>query len=336
MSEPKVDFFYGIYPSSVHGNLILIDPILPPKKCPLSCAVCPLTIIRETTGRVKPDLNISLGNIVSSVEKCQPTGIEINGALLWGYGDPLLTSNIYELLIILRAFMIKRGLGRKLYIHSSLVPLVEACCERADEHEEKQGCIVMKSIVEHVDGIILPFLWYDVDKYILGWPRELNFNTYVNTIRQVVGRNYDKLFIELYLFKLHESCYPDVYHLDEVAILLKQMRSKNVVLKPVDRPTSNQRLKPVPESQIAKVEEHLVKEGFKTHVEKFNQVSHVSWQCGVAHLLYNYILRIPLRHSEVRYLFGEVGLIALSNLLSKNHATRVTWAGEIFFAGAYK
>ncbi|MEM0282347.1 MAG: hypothetical protein QXF00_04550 [Desulfurococcaceae archaeon] len=332
MSEPKVDFIYGIYPSSVHGNLILIDPILPPRKCILNCAICPLISSYKTTDKIKTDLKISPSSVLSSIDKCKPMRIEINGILLWGYGDPLLASNIYELLIILRASIPRSSFQGKLYIHSSLVPLVEACSVDI----EKPECTLMKSIIEQIDGIILPFLWYDVDKYVLGWPQELNFNIYENTIRQVFENKYDKLFIELYLFKLHENYYPDISHLDEITIFLRHIRSKNIILKPIDRPTINPRLKPVPESHVTKVEEYFLNEGFKTQVERFNRIPSISWQCGVAHLLYNYILRIPLRYNEIRSLFGEIGLIALNNLLSKNYASKTTWAGEVFFIGNYK
>jgi len=326
MSELKVDFFYGIYPSSVHGNLFLIDPLLPPKKCPLHCATCPLITNLEPRETKKVDLDAPIMNIMNSIKKHLPFETKINGFLLWGYGDPLLLGNIYELLIALRALLIEHGLQVKIYVHSSLIPLVESCSQ------ENSKCTIMKSVVEQVDGFITPFLWYSVDKYMLGWPQETSLTHYAGAIRRVFENNYGKLNIELHAFKLHEHLYPELHDLEEVVIVLKHMRSKSIVVKPIDRPTVNQYLKPTPESHVARIVDYLENEGFKTRVEKFNPPQNIPWK-EPSNILYNYTLRIPLKYSEIRSLFSEIGLIALDNLVTKKYITKTTWAGEVFFVG---
>lgn len=324
LSEIEVEYFYGIYPSSAYGKLLLIDPLLPPKKCCVDCVTCSLrwsqaTEAPSTTVQVQPSW------ILSNVEERLPTGVELDGALLWGFGDPLQLVNIHEILLSLRAFLSSHSIGRKLYVHTSLLGLLKCFRERAQE--------CAKFVLEQVDGLIIPFLWYGAEKYLLGWPRDRSFSEYLELLRKVFEGYRDKLIVELHLFKVHENFYPERFHIDETAAVLRHVKAEALILKPIDRPPVSPHVKPLPESYVERVRELFIEEGFKVNVDRYALPSTFPQWRKTAIVLYNHILRIPLKYIEIKAVYGDLGIIALNNLLSKNLSSRIAWSSDIYFTG---
>lgn len=322
MSEIEVEHFYGIYPSSVYGKLLLIDPLLPPKKCFVDCITCPLRRGRATE---TPSTTGQLSRILSNVEERLPTGIELNGALVWGFGDPLQLVNVQEILLSLRAFLSSHNIGRKLYVHTSLLGLLRCLGENAQE--------CTKFLLEQVDGLVTPFLWYGAEKYLLGWPRDRSFSEYLELLRRVFESCRGKLIVELHLFKVHENSYPERFHVDEIVAALRHVKAETLILKPIDRPSASPYVKPLSESYVERVRGFFIEEGFKVNVDRYEPPSTPPQWRKTATILYNHILRVPLKYAEVKAMYGDLGIIALSNLLSKNLALRITWGGDIYFAG---
>ncbi|MEM1612264.1 MAG: hypothetical protein QXH02_02800 [Desulfurococcaceae archaeon] len=322
MSEVKVEHFYGIYPSSVYGNLLLVDPLLPPRKCYVDCITCPLRRDRVTEASLTAS---QPSQILGNIEERLPTGVELNGVLLWGSGDPLQLVNIHEILLSLRAFLSSRGIGRKLYVHTSLLGLLK--CSEGSAQERA------RFVLEQVDVLLIPFLWYGAEKYLLGWPRERSFSEYLELLRKTFESNRDKLIIELHLFKVHENYYPEHFHIDETVAVLRYIKAEALVLKPVDRPPASPHVKPLPESRVKRVCEFFVEEGFKVNIDRYEPPSTPPrWQ-KTATVLYNHLLRIPSKYVEIKAMYGDLGIIALNNLLSKNMVSRIPWSGDIYFTG---
>lgn len=322
LSEIEVEYFYGVYSSSVYGKLLLIDPLLPPKKCYVDCITCPL---RRGQVAETPSATSQPSRILSNVEERLPTGIELNGALVWGFGDPFQLVNMQETLFSLRAFLSSRHIGRKLYVHTSLLGLLGCLGESTEER--------VKFVLEQVDGLITPFLWYGAEKYLLGWPRDRSFSEYLELLRKAFESHRDKLIVELHVFKVHENSYPERFHVDETVAALRHIKAEALILKPIDRPSATPYVKPLPESYVERVREFFVEEGFKVNVDRCELPSTPPRWRKTATVLYNHILRIPLKYAEIRAMYGDLGVIALSNLLSRNLASRITWSGEIYFTG---
>lgn len=322
LSEFEVEHFYGIYSSGVYGKLLLIDPLLPPKKCYVDCITCPL---RGGRAGETPPATSQPSQILSNVEERLPTGIELNGILVWGFGDPLKLVNIQEVLFSLRVFLSSRNIGRKLYVHTSLLGLLRYLGEKVQERT--------KFILEQVDGLITPFLWYGAEKYLLGWPRERSYSEYLELLRKVFESCRGKLIVELHLFKVHENSYPERFHIDETAAALRHIKAETLILKPVDRPPANPYVKPLPESYVERVRELFIEEGFKVNVDEYEPPSTPPQWRRTAIVLYNHILRTPLKYAEIKAVYGDLGIIALNNLLSKNLVSRTAWSGDVYFTG---
>lgn len=325
----KLSYFYGVYPGRALGNLILLDPLLPPRKCPLNCIVCPLP--KPKTSMYQSGIEIPVNDVYEDLLSSIPESTYIDGVLIWGYGEPLLTRNLDELLLHVKILLRKQGFQSKTYIHSSLIPLVKTCSKQ-ENTEQTSKCVEYSLLINQVEGFLVPFIWYESEKYLFGWPRETGFSNYINTLRELFHDKTNKLLIELYLFRLNNEQYPSPSHLDEVVIYLKKLGVKHVILKPVDRPVNHSDIKPPPLKLVEKSSEYLTREGFKTIIDGFSKPSLYKWK-NTARTLYNQILRIPLKYSEIRELYSELGVIALDNLLSKGLAKRTTWSGEVYYTG---
>lgn len=334
MSDISIEYFYGIYPSSIFGNLLLVDPDPSQRTCFFNCITCPIRrseLSRESseTSRKTPPAAI----IIRNIEEHLTSGIEINGALIWGFGDPLYYDDIFDLLIALRGFLGERGMGRKIYIHTSLIKWMSLLHENPRSPDKNSPWEQIRPVIEYSDGFIVPFIWYGGDKNTLGWPYNISYSEYLSALRVIFGDHRDRLFIELYVFKYLENTYPERFHLDELITALRYMKVKNIIVKTIDRPAMNMQIKPLPEGYVIKVSNYLVEEGFNVLHEKINlPKAPPKWKTLIS-VLYNHVLRIPLRYSEIRALYGDLGVIALSNLISKNLVKRINWHGEIYFTG---
>ena len=307
--------------------MLLIDPLLPPKRCFAECITCSL----KTSEARKPQLftQTNVNNIISSLEERAPKGIKVNGVLVWGCGDPLTLVNIYEVTLSLRAFMGSHDMGRKLYLHTSLLGLLNAY-SRSTEGSLRRN---IEFLIQQVDAFVVPFLWYGHERFLLGWPQDKNFSQYLELLKSVAKDHEDKLLMEIHVFKVAENIYPERVHLDEVVTSLRHIKVETLVLKPIDRPSPSPRVKPVADTYVERVRSYLSDEGFSVHVDKMALPTAPPQWNKVANVLYNQLLRMPLKYLEVKSIYGDLGIIALNNLLSKNLVSRITWSGEVYFWG---
>lgn len=334
--EVHVDYFYGVYPSSVYGNLLLLDPLLPPVKCPLRCIICPLQLDLSESSHEVERLSIPIDKVLASLKKyIEPPIDQINGVLIWGYGDPLYITNLFEFLVSTSITLRDLNIDTKIFIHTSLIPLVKSHVRSKRMLEPQIDEVYLRSVMESIDGLITPFTWYTLDlgtDLATGWSREIGLSEYVSSIRELFKGYLDKIYVELYLFKLHEALYPDPGSLDEAIVLLKHAKISRVVLKGVDRPVHIQAVKPPPESYVEKVGEILESEGFKVYIEKFTPTGSFRFRT-LYNVIYNQVLRIPLSYSEIKALYGLNGIIAVNNLIERKYVNRKLWVGETYYIG---
>ena len=309
----KVEYFYGIYPSSLYGNLLLVDPLLPLTKCPLNCIICPLRPSKEILHKI----SIPPGPIMSNLVSRLPLNIKINGLLLWGYGDPLLLTNLGEVVNTLRKFLLEYNVEPLIYIHTSGLLL--------GEHFNNVD------LLNSIEALLVPFLWYGEYKKTFGWTNRVNFVNYIESFKKITEANREKLHIELHIFKHSRNTYPDKLHLEEALIVLRNLKIETVILRPIDRPSHDIHVKPPSKVHVNYVEEKLEENGFKALINDFVQVTSTPTWSSIVDVLYNQVLRIPLKHSEIKALYGDLGIISINNLVSRGLSKQITWNKEVFF-----
>jgi len=325
LSEIQINYFYGLYPSTAYGNLILVDPILPPKKCALNCITCPVRHDAKTLQRgqsPRPEA------IIEDIAEKLPTNVNLNGILLWGSGDPLCLTNAPEIVFSLKLFYSSMQPGHGVFVHTNFLWLLEACNGAYTE-----AISSIKSLIECVDGFIVPFLWYGAEKYLLGWPREKPIVAYLELLKGLLKHDRNKLLPEVHVFRIYNTLYPGHSHVDELITAFRHVKVETIVLKPIDRPSHNLNVKPVPGSYVKWLSERFVEEGFKVIVDTQTTIQTQPRWKKTAVVLYNHILRMPLKYVEVKSMYGDFGTIALNNLLSKGLATRITWGGDVYYVG---
>jgi wyosine [tRNA(Phe)-imidazoG37] synthetase (radical SAM superfamily) len=329
MSGIAIDHLYGIYPSLAHGSLALIDPLLPPFECPFDCITCPIPRMGKpgTPTPIKRDVKVE--NVLKSLRDAASSLSGLNGVLLWGFGDPLLIRNLELLLRDLRIHISVLGI-KNIYVHTSLLPFIDMCTKNPDSEE----CRSHQQVIDLVDRVIVPYLWYGVDKYLFGWPREVSLSNYIDGIRRLMSSKSDKLIIEIHVFRLREEHYPDLQQLEESLIYLKKIKAKSIVLKAIDRPCSSLLVKHISPRYLDKLLEVVEKEGFKISIDGFGHPPLINWR-SVAKTLYNQVLRMPLSYDEIKSLYGDLGVVALNNLYEKKLVQKIAWGDSLFYRGNF-
>lgn len=308
-----ITYTYGVYVSNLYGETLLLDPLLPPKKCPLDCVICPLGKTRHVLGS-QVIRSPRAERVYKDVEENKPIGLEPNSILIWGSGDPLVLEDTGDLLEKFRSMLQEHGVKSKLIVHSSLV-----------------RALPLEKILAAVDVLVVPYLWYGDDKHVLGWPIDLSFSTYMDILKHAARQQRGKVVLELYVFKLGTQLFPSLEHLDEAMVNIDRLGFESVIVKPVDRPSMDHLVKPTPESHVKLLLDKLAEKGFEVAIEKPQQPnSPLNWN-RVIDRLYNHLLRLPLSYDEVRSIYGDLGITALSNLVERKKVVRVHWGGKIYY-----
>jgi wyosine [tRNA(Phe)-imidazoG37] synthetase (radical SAM superfamily) len=313
---------YGPYSSSVYGNVVLVDSLMPPKKCPLDCVSCPLGATRifnrELTLRLNSTRVISeLSEAYSAFSK---SSLDIDAIYVWGFGDSLVPSNIVNLLREIRDFTRDIGAESRILVHTSMISAGKILKYSGD-------------IGSYVDKVIVPYLWYGEDKAYLGWNQEYNFNQQLDVFKSVSTLLSDRIAVELHVFRLSSSLYPDMTQLAETVAQLRSLSVEEVVVKCVDRPSTGKAVKSAPKSYVEKVKEELVNAGFEVKLEVISApLKTVVWRNTIT-ALYNFLVRMPLKHAEIVGIYGPLGLEALNNLVAKKLVVKEPWSGSLYYRG---
>lgn len=304
---------YGVYRSSLYGRVLLVDPLMPPRKCPLDCVVCPLGRPQRLTGESRLQ-GPPAAKIFKDLEENMPKGLDPDSLMIWGFGDPLLLNNIVETLKELTHLMREIGLDARILIHTSLL----------------QGGL-LEGVSSVVDSLLIPYLWYGDDKQVLGWPPSKQFSAYIELLKHYNKLHEGLVKVELYVFRLGSTHYPSADQLDEALLYITRAGIENIVVKPLDRPPSSYTAKPPIQSYVDMVVEKLTESGIKSAVESSLQFDEpLEWN-KVAARLFNQLLRMPLTYDEIRSIYGELGVLALSNMVSRGKVTLIHWGGKLFY-----
>jgi len=318
--EIELLHIYGPYSSNITGITVLVDLLMPPKKCPLNCITCPLGATKISDHEIP--LSISTTRIVEELSEAlsafKKSSASLDAIYIWGFGDPLVLSSVSSALRVLGDFIRNNLPSSKILLYTSIVNVGKTLK-------------YSREIEDYVDIILVPYLWYGEDKVFLGWNSRYNLNSSLEALKVANAHLRCKIIPVVYTFKVGSLLYPDPQHLAETIAHLRSARLEEVIVKRVDRPSSRQGVKTVSKSYVKRVEEELVNAGFKVRVEEISMPGkRVVWRNTITSL-YNYLLRLPLKHSEIVSLYGDLGVEALSNLVAKNLVIKIPWNGNIYY-----
>jgi len=188
-----------------------------------------------------------------------------------------------------------------------------------------------REIEDYVDIVLVPYLWYGEDKVFLGWNPRYNLNSSLEALRAASTHLRGKIIPIIYAFKVRGLLYPDTQHLAETIAYLRNVRLEEVIVKSVDRPSSGQGVMAVSKSHVKRVKEELVNAGFKVEAEEISMPGKKIMWGNTIISLYNYLLRLPLKHSEIVSLYGDLGVEALNNLIARNLVVKIPWNRSIYY-----
>lgn len=304
---------YGVHTSSLYGGTILLDPLLPPKKCPLDCVICPLG---ETRSRLdKLDLPTpSVDKVLGDLEENKPLNANLEALLIWGFGDPLLLEDVDGFTSRVVASLRNKGMNAKVLVHSSLIRVK-----------------VAEKLLNTIDVLVIPYLWYGEGKQALGWTTSKSFIEYLEALKYLNKLEKGKIVPELYVFRIGSEHYPSLEHLNEALVHLNRTGFENTVIKPLDRPSPGRTTKPSTPGYIRTLVEKLEERGIRVVIEtSLLPRSPFEWK-KVSTRIYNHTLRIPLRYDEIKSIYGDLGVIALNNMISRKEIVLIHWGGRIFY-----
>jgi len=313
---------YGPYFSSVYGNVVLVDPLMPPKKCPLDCISCPLGATRIFNRELTLRLNTTriIGELSEAYSAFSRSSLNLGAIYVWGSGDPLTLSSIISVLEAIYNFTCEAGRENRILVHASIVNM-----DKVVKYS--------REIEKYVDRVIVPFLWYGEDRIFLGWNQEYSFSRQLEVFKNATTLLKDKITVELHVFKIKNSLYPDTAQLAETTAYLRNLNIEELIVKCVDRPSTSQAVKSVPRSYIEKIKEELTSTGFKVSIEELSAPAKVVVWRNTIIALYNYLIRIPLKYGEIASIYGPLGVEALNNLVAKKLVVKEPWSGSIYYRG---
>lgn len=317
MKKPFISYFYGVHPSKCFGYVVNIDPVLPPRKCPLNCFHCVLP-----GGEVVPrdySVKIDLVHFHTVLEENRDVLLGIPRVRLWGFGDPLLVENIYDVARYIRTYIENHGGSSKVLLHSSGVTL---------------GRALKTGIVNAVDELSVSFPWCSGDPEHMGLPSHITLGGLIDSLKLFPSK--DKLVLELLVVKLRNHVYPDPLSLEELASCLSRTGAWRIRVRTLHRPPANEELKPVSSSILKTIGDRLIREGFEvlTCNMELTRLSGVEFT-NLQKVVYNHLLRQPLSTNEILMTYGEDGLIVVDNMVSKQWVARRVWENKVFYRATY-
>jgi len=309
-----IEYVYGVHPSRCFGLTIGLDVLLPPKKCPLDCAWCPLGKTVDKT-RTPIGQAPNLSKIIEELrELYEQNPLIAKKIYVWGFGDPLLIGKMPDVVATLEA----ENLADKVIVHTSglLLPL----------H-------LSSRLFDQVDEVVIPFEWTSETRIGFGWEQTVSVSTFLQILADFNKKYPGKIGLEITVFKFASSLTPSLDSLREIVNQAGRVGVEKVYLKTVNRHV-NDRIRSVSPGLIAEYAQIFEDNGIKPVIcaESTNFEVGVRKQ-GLIRLVYNHILRKPLSFRELKTIYGDNGVISAENLVSMKKAVKTTWEREVYYRG---
>jgi len=309
---------YGPHPDQCYGGVLYIDPLLPPKKCPLDCVFCPLgrTVIKTAA----PHLYVGVDKITDDIiEYLSENGRTFENIVVWGFGDPLLNYQLPAIVSSIKNLVKAHGIEAKILVKTSGFNLTLSW---------------IHPIYELVDEIILQLsvpasLW----RLYTNPPQHLSFKELVNKLQHLDKRYKRKISAELVVFRVdNESNFEEAVIL-ELTSVYKRVGVAKVYVTTIERPASHD-VKPVQNKILERVAFKLSEEGILAQVCS-RSPSSGSVRVNVSKWMYNHLLRIPLNTGEIIKIYGSTGLHTLEQMVKDNIVDTINWEKHVFFKAKY-
>jgi len=317
-SEYRVKTVYGPHPTPCYGNVLVIDPLLPPKKCPYNCVFCPLgeTVIKTS----KPGVYAGVERVAGDFEEfLKDNGVVFEKVLVWGFGDPLLNYQLPAILNTVKNILAERKINAQLVVKTTGLNIGENW---------------VFPIYEIADEVVVqlstpPSLWKVYSKPVENYA----FEELVERLTSIDKRYRAKMSAELVVFKINGGGNFEEDVLRELISVYSRIGFSKVYVTTLDRP-AHQSVKPVNQRVLEKIASKLADEGVKAQVCSKKPVSS---QVKITALkwLFNHVLRMPLSTMEVLNIYGEWGLAVLNQMVKNNLISKISWEGQVFFKARY-
>jgi len=317
-SEYQVKTVYGPHPTPCYGNAVVVDSLLPPKKCPYNCVFCPLgeTVIKTN----KPGVYASVERVAGDFEEfLKDNGVVFEKVLVWGFGDPLLNYQLPAILNSIKSILVEKNINAQLVVKTTGLNMGENW---------------VFPLYEIADEIVVPLstppsLWKVYSKPV----EKYAFEKLIEKLASIDKRYRAKMSAELVVFKINSSGNFEEEVLHELVSVYSRIGFSKVYVTTLDRP-AHHGVKPVNQKVLEKIASKLIDEGLKAHVCSKKLVSS---QVKITTLkwLFNHVLRMPLSTMEVLGIYGEWGLAVLNQMVKNNLVSKISWEGQVFFKARY-
>lgn len=307
----EIKTVYGPHFSKCFDLSIGIDPLLPPKKCPLNCIYC--SIGETMVKTIKPKILVDPARVVRDLEYfVDKNGVVFKNIFTWGFGDPLLNYQLPVITENIRNYLNNIEFKGKFIVKTSGVLLNSSW---------------VKPFFKYIDEVVVPFsLPHSFWNMFVEPVGEYRFSSIINSLKNTIREYGDKLSIELTIFRYRDFTNAEESVLSETLSTLHNLKPGRIYVRTINRPSRVVDAKPVRGDLFRKVVDKLIEEGFETILCKSvfqNKISIVD----NTNCLFNHILRKPISTDEVMQIYGSNVL----KILDKSFVSKINWDNKIYF-----
>ncbi len=317
----KLRTIYGPHMSRCFGLSLGIDPLLIPKKCPYDCIYCPLSV-KTINKTYSPKIIVTKEKILSDLQfftKINRDVFEnIEHITIWGMGDPLLNYHTPLIVEEIKKLLVNEKSSAKIVLRTTGYLI-----------DEKW----VYPVLEKADYVIIPMDAAGEYRQIINDPLEkLKLKQLVQKIKSIPKVFRNKFFIEINLLRYNGLRNSDPKILDEILSYISMSGISKILLKTINRPSWNTRIKPVKGRVFDKTREYLENNGYRviTCVEKPLE-KNIMIKSDLEETILNHLLRKPLSNEEIRRIYGLRGIITAEKFVEANLVEKVNWLNKIYF-----
>ena len=317
----KLRTVYGPHISRCFGLSLGIDPLLIPKKCPYDCIYCPLSV-KTINKTYSPKIIVTKDKILSDlrhfINSNRDVFENIEHIIVWGMGDPLLNYHTPLIVEEIKKLLVNEKSSAKIVLRTTGYLI-----------DEKWAYPVL----ENANYIIIPIDAAGEYRQIINNPLEkLKLKQLVQKIKSIPRVLRNKFFIEINLLRYNGLRNSDPKILDEILSYISMSGVSKILLKTINRPSWNTRIKPVKGRVFEKTREYLENNGYKVFacIEKPLEKK-IIIKSDLEEAILNHLLRKPLSNEEIQKIYGLRGIITAEKFVEANLVEKINWLNKIYF-----
>ncbi|MEZ0393832.1 MAG: hypothetical protein ABWK00_02120 [Desulfurococcaceae archaeon] len=304
----RLTCIYGPHQSSCHGLSLGLDPLLPPKRCPLDCALCPLSTPPKFA---RPLAACRLEDELSENSQALEA---VQALYVWGSGDPLSSPALEEALAKAREAL--EGLARRprLVLRTPMLLAGRLSGQLAGELDE---------VVVPLFGGVLE--WSSMHRPPRGFDQAL----YRAALKKW-NSEHGKLKFKVVLARTTGGGNYDDESLRDLVAFVRGI-AEEIYLDTINRPVADRGARPVSQGVLKRAAELFESEGIRARICQPQRAPVRLRLTRLEERLWNHALRKPISTEEVMEIYGDMGPLALNNLRERGLVEQRPWEGKLFF-----